>query len=209
MIRFPRSAVHFVDGALVLRHVFPPLGVLVVVAHERTVFGLPLVRLCDIPLGRGDADAQRCIHGLIACAGSANIGHVVATFIGSDVITAAPFVVDECWETAPLVLVPEVGTVGGIGQQAPLGLPVQQVVARRQPCLVAAPVGAVLAVIYHVGHQPPSVFAEHGGTVYLMVVVCWSHHHSVFIGCAHLLVDAPHLLFADVLCRDGEADENK
>ena len=194
-----------VDGALILRELLPPLGALVVDGEQGLVGRLPLVGLSDIALRPRQSDVQRFAHGLVAGAVAADIGHPVVLLVFCDGIAAAPRPVDECRETAALVHVPPVGLVG---EQAPLGLPVQQVVAAGEPRLVAAPVVSILAVVDDVGHHPLAVRAEHRGAVYLVVVVRRGHHHAVFIGCAYLVVDALHLLLTDILCRYGETREN-
>ena len=122
-----------------------------------------------------------------------NIGHPVVFLIFGNTITAAPCPVDESRETAPLVHVPAVVL---IGEDAPQGVPVQQVVTFGKPCLITSSVQTVFAVIDHIGHQPLVALTEHRGAVYLMVVVGGGYHHTVFIGSAYLVVDAlHHLLF--------------
>ena len=200
--------VELVDGALVLCQLLPPLGILVVDAEQGFPLCVPLVGLCGVALGPRHADVQGLAYGLVACAVAADVGHPVLAFILAQTVAAVPRPVDECREAASLVGIPA-GAVGGIAQQASLCLPVQQVVGRCQPRLVAAPVEAFLAVVDDVGHQPLAAHAEDGGAVYLVVVVLGGYHHAVLIGSAHLLIDALHLLLADRLCRDGEADEYK
>ena len=77
-------------------------------------------------------------------------------------------------------------------QHLSLGGPVQQVVAFGQPRLVAAAVGAVLAVVAHVGHEPFGAAAEHRRTVELMVVVGRGDDETILEGRLHLLIDMFH-----------------
>ena len=157
----------------------------------------------------GDADAQRSVDSLIPRTGSADISHVMAPFIWKHLIGAIPFIIDESRKAASLVLVPQVGSVGREGKDAPDGLPMQQVLTLCEPGLVATPVKAFLTVIAYVGHIPCVAFPEHRGAVYLVIVVSRGDDHAVFIWCAYLLVYALHLLLRDVLCRSGEHDKGQ
>ena len=181
----------FVDGTLILHQFLPPLHVLVVDAEQGLCGRLPFVGLGDVALRPCHADVQWFTHCLIACAVSADVGHPMLAFIFAQFVTAAPCPVDEGRETTTLVGIPAC-CVGRITEQAPLCLPVQQVVRRCQPRLIAAPVQSVLAVIDNIGHQPLVAHTEHCWTVYLVVVVRGGYHHTIFIGRAHLVIDALH-----------------
>ena len=182
---------HFIDGALVLRQLFPPLHVLVFDGEQRLIGRLPFVCLGDVTIGPCHADVQRFTYRLIASAVSTDVGHPIVAFVFGDAIAAAPCPVDESRKTTALVCIPACG-IGRIAEQAPLRLPMQQVVRRGEPCLVAATVQSVLAVIDDVSHQPLLAYAEHRRAVNFVVVVRRGYHHAIFIRSAYLLVDAVH-----------------
>ena len=184
--------VHTIHRALILCHVFPPLGVLVFVRHHRLARRLPRMSLRHVELRRGQSDAQRSVHRLIAGALSSDVCHPVASLVSLYLIGAAPGVVYERRESSALVSVPFVAA--SVFEHSAECLPVEQVAAGGNPCLVASAVGAAFAVVAHVGHKPLAVLAEHRRTVYLVAVVGRCHHHSVFVWRLHGLVDALHLL---------------
>ena len=193
--RLPSFILQLVDGALILCELLPPLGVLVADGEQGAVLRLPLVGLGDVATGPGQSDVQRLADGLIARAVAADVGHPVPALILAQLIAAVPCPVDERRESAPLVHVPAAVLVR---EDAPPGLPVQQVVARRQPRLVAATVEPLLAVVDHIGHQPLLACAEYRRTVYLVVVVRGCHYHAILIRRAHLVIDALHDVVGNV-----------
>ena len=78
----------------------------------------------------------------------------------------------------------------------------QQVGRRSQPRLVATSVSTLLTIVHHVGHIPFAIFLEYSRAVYLVVVIGRGYNEAIFIGCAHLVIDALHDVFADVIGKD-------
>ena len=151
-------------------------------------------------------DVQRFAYGLIARAVAADVCHPVVFLVFRNAIAAAPRPVDERRETAALVHVPATVLKTKVASDC---RPVQQVITLSEPCLVAAAVGAILAVVAYVGHQPFVTFAENGGTVELMEIVCWRHYEAVFIRCTYFVVDGLHHRLRDGICLGGQADEHQ
>ena len=202
-----RALRQLVDGALILCQLLPPLHVLIVNGEQGLVFlRLPLVRLAGIAARPRQSDVQRLAHRLVARACTPDVSHPVAPFIAVDAVLSTPVPVDERRESAALVHIP---SLVAIAEQTAFGVPRQQVVAGCQPRLVAATVQSVLSVVHHVGHQPASALAEHRRAVYLVIVVLWCHHHTIFIRCAHLFVDLLHRLLRYLLCVSGRRGDGE
>ena len=181
-----------------MRQLLPPLGILVVITHQRLVLGVPWVSLRDVLRCGSHADTQWGIHGLIASSCPTDVGQVVATFIGPHLVGASPVIINERRKAAALVLVPVTGARFGEGKYATECLPMQQVVAFRQPRFVTSAVGTVLAVIAYVGHIPSVSFTKHSRAVYLVVVIHRCYDKAVLIGCTNLIVDMLHRLLCGV-----------
>ena len=96
---------HTVDGALVLRELFPPLGILLIVGKDWFLLALP--NICIIySRCMGQPDAERSVHGLVTSTRTSDIGHPILVLIRLNFITSTPLIVNQCRKTATLVLVP-------------------------------------------------------------------------------------------------------
>ena len=195
-----RLGVVLVYGAFVLNQLLPPLAVLVVDAHQRTVVAVPLVGVVHSVLSPRHAYVQRCTHSLVACALAADVCHPVAALILLHPVASAPVPVYQRWKSSALVHVPAAVL---IRQQPAESFPLQQVVAFGEPCLVTASVESRLAVVHHVGHIPLVSLAIHRGAVNLVIVILRCHHHAVLVWRFHLLVDFRHLLLRYHRCCCG------
>ena len=183
-----------VDSTLVLHELFPPLHVLVVDAQQRFVSRLPLMGLGDVAFGPSHTYVQWCAQSLITSALASDVCHPVSVLERFHLVRTAPSPIYQCRESATLVHVP---TTVLERQQSSLGVPCEQVITFGKPCFITAAVGAVFTVVNDIGHIPFAVFAEDSGTVYLMIIVCRCHDHSVFIRCAYLFIYALHNVIAN------------
>ena len=147
--------------------------------------------LGDITLRPCHTDVQRFANGFITCTVTTDVGHPVVLLIFRNAVAAIPCPVNQGRKTTALVHVP---AFVFIGKNASFCRPMQQIDALSEPRLVASSVSTLLAVIDDVSHIPLAVLLEHRRTVYLVVVVRRSHHQTIFIRRAHLLVDALHVL---------------
>ena len=95
----------------------------------------------------------------------------------------------QCRETTTLVAIPESVT---IRQDTSQCTPFQQIITFGYPCLVSTPVQSALTIINHVGHIPLIPFAEHGRTVYFMLVVGRSYSQPIFIRSLGFLINLLH-----------------
>ena len=152
------------------------------------------MRLGDVAFGPCHTDVEWSLYCFIASALTSDIGHPMASLEGFHLIGTTPGPVNQCWETATLVHIPATVLER---QQTTCGFPCEQVVTFGKPCLIAAAVGAVFAIIYNVCHIPLAVFTEDSGAVNLVIVVGRSNHHAVFIWGAYLFIYALHHIGID------------
>ena len=165
------------------------------------------MRFSDVAIRPRHTDVQRFAYSLIACAMSTDIGHPIVLLVFGNTIASTPCPVNQSRKTASLVHVPSVVLVG---EDAPFGIPMQQVVRRCQPCLIASSVQSVFSIVDHIGNQPFFANTEDRWAVYLMVVVSGGYHHTIFIRSAHLIVDALHVrLWNDVSSQTAEHHDKR
>ena len=193
----------FVDITLVLYEFLPPLRILIVYMQYRLVKCLPFVccgygRVCLarnavltflVGISPRLSYIERCAYAFIACSFAAEVCHPVAVLVCRHAVVAIPLPRNERRESASLVHIPAAGL---IVEDATECAPFKEIVALGKPCGIAASVGAITAVIYHVCHIPFIAFAIDRRAVYLMAVVGRSNHHSIFVWRFHLLVYATH-----------------
>ena len=195
-----------VDGAFIMGEFLPPLCTLVVDRENRRRGCFPRMCLGDIAFCRSHTHIERLADGLIARTFSTKITHPVATFVFCHFIRSVPSPVYQRRISSTLVHIP---SLVGIAEQSAQVFPLQQVIAGSEPCFIPSAIRSVLAVVYHIGHIPLAALPVHHRTVYLVVVVLWGNHHTIFIRRLHLVVYLLHHVFAYFLCKSGDAAKDK
>ena len=190
------------NGVFIDFIVVPPAHILVLWREHRLRKTVPLMGNHRIARGIGDTDGEVAL--FVPRGITTEVAHPILSLVLLHPILASP-----CWVwqgdiTALLVAIPICRIRER--QQSSQCLPVQQVLARSHPGLVAP------SVEHKVVHIPLASHTEDGRTVRHLRRVCTRHHQPIFIRSLHFLINTLHLRLAHLslaLChRQGQEGEH-